>query len=172
MVVHAKNPDGSAKCGCNVYYHYDYDAEGKVVGKTKKVGSRYYLYFAKEGEKPTCKRCLNEVARPEVVAVPDNWSTLVFHYSFGYDMTFNVYAKPVRKTTKGVVCVECNTNVVAGDPNGYRGDGRAVAGDVKTDEKPFFMTLKKSKYGSEYWAGNGKNWSVWDGQPNYENRCD
>lgn len=175
MVVHLRNADGSAKCGCNVYWHFDYDAAGKVVGKTKKVGSRYFLYFAKDGEKATCKRCLNEVARPEVVPVPENWASLVFHRSFGYDMTFNVYAKPLRKTEKGLVCQECYTAVVAGDPNGYLGDGRAVAGDLKPDEKPFLMTFKKaaeSRGGYQYWTGDGNGWSVWDGSPNYENHCD
>jgi len=171
MVTHMMTENGAAKCGCNVYIHHEWDEVGNVVKEEKRVSHRKFIYFAKDTP-ATCKRCNNQIARPEICEIPENWKDLVFHYSFGYDMTINEYARPIERTAKGLVCQKCHTVIVDGDPWGNRGDGRAAAGNVNEKEPHFLMTLKKSKWGSQYWTGAGEHWSVWDGKPDYENHCD
>jgi hypothetical protein len=171
MTIHVKNPDGSAKCGCNVFYHYEYDDAGNVTKKEKRISSRAWVYFETDGRPATCKRCLNKIQKPVTAAIPDCWESLVFHYSFGYDMIINVYARPIRRTAAGLVCQVCDTAIASGEPFSPGGTGRAVAGAIKEGEKPFLMT-RKAKENYTYWTGKGSHWSEWDGKPNYENHVD
>jgi len=97
----------------------------------------------------------------------------ILHYSFGYDMTINVFAKVLSRTDKSLVCQEVDTCLSGGDFN-----CQAVAGDkVKEGKKPFRVLIKwhnSVNYGKYYnLAGNGEHWSVYQkGQKLYENHMD
>lgn len=170
-VIHIKEADGGAKCGCNVYIRHEWDDKGNVIKTERRISSRQFLYFATDGRPATCKRCLNKINRPETNRLDGNHIGRVFHRSFGYDMTINVYAKCIKQTPKSLVCQECNTVIASGDPWGPSGNGKAIAGEIKEDSKPFNM-FNKAHNNYNYWTGAGEHWSEWDGQANYENHCD
>ena len=173
--IHIDSGDGGTKCGCNVIYDFypgGYNAP-KVDPPIRKIARRMYVYFEDpaKGREATCKRCLNKVARPTVIEITEDLNDLfsgkkVFHYSFGYDMTLNVFAKPIHKTAKGLICREIGWEYVG---------SKSVKpiGSFATDSKPFLMTRKRSAHGSEYFTGNGQNWYIVDSDKTfYENHDD
>lgn len=159
--------EGAAACGCNVFKSFKNSEQGE-----RKVSRSRLVFFENEKNPATCKRCLGNVARPITLPITEDMVGKVFHRSFGYDMTFNVFAKVLRHTAKGLLCQECfaSTN---GDEHYPGGSGRATAGDLKPDAKPFVMLLKRSQYGHEGWSGGGEGWTISSsGQSYYENHCD
>lgn len=166
MNVHLLQNDGSYKCGANVYLSWKTNE--------RKIMTNMYKPTSTEINNVTCKRCLNKVNRPTIKPITENYVGKIFHYSFGYNMTINVYAKCLSQTDKSLMLQECHA-IVKGD-NGM-GNGRAVAGDIDTNEKPFrVMQYEKDGYNSKYsyWKG-GKSrygWSLWDGNSNYHNTWD
>jgi hypothetical protein len=161
MTIHLNAGEGAAKCGCNIYKSWD-------TGE-KKISQRVWIRLTDNREEATCKRCKGEVKTAETLTLNKNYVGQIFHYSFGYDMTINVYAKCIRQSGKTLYCKECYANVK--DDCG-RGAGRAVAGGIKEDEKEFKMSLKKSRWGHEYFAGQRRHWWLWDGKENYHNTWD
>jgi len=158
---HHKTIEGGAACGANIMKDYE-------TGEPKLM--RRFLFLEKEGLPATCKRCCGTVKRVQTAPITEDMTGIVFHRSFGYDMTINVFAKVIRHTPKGLLCQECNANT-NGLEHGYTGEGRATAGGLKTDAKPFVM-LKKATAWGEYWAGQGEHWSPAGNRSYYENRCD
>lgn len=171
MVIHIQESDGSAKCGANVYLHHEWDKDGNVIKKEKRISMRRFLYWSSDDHPATCKRCLNQVKRATTEEISENMVGKIFHRSFGYDMTINVFAKCIKQSAKSLICQECYKNCT-GEPWGPGGTGKASAGDVDESKKPFNMYFKKSIHGFSYWVGAGETWGVWDGQPHYENHCD
>lgn len=177
MKVHLNSGDGGAKCGVNVYldpYPNGYD-KPKVNPPVRKISSRLLLYFEdlSRGRKANCKRCLNKVERAKTVEANDDLTGKVFHYSFGYDMTINVYAKAIKKTKKGWICRELAA-IGWGNAYGPGSTGKTRASnEFKKDAKPFLMLKKLSKCGHTYFTGNGETWHLIDAdESHYENHCD
>ena len=177
MKVHINSGDGGAKCGLNVYLdHYPngWDSE-KVSPPARKISKRMFVCFENKEKslEVNCKRCLNKINRPKAKALDKDYVGTIFHYSFGYDMTINIFCKAIKQTAKGVLCRELNTNITGGawSPDS---SGRATAGNTFTeDKKPFLMMLKhNAKWSYEYWTGGGNRWSIWDGKECYENHWD
>lgn len=176
-VVHLRNEDGSAKCGCNVWKVHEKDENGNRI-EVRKIMRRFLYFENKEkGLHATCKRCLNQVTRETSVLVPDDDLTgKVFHRSFGYDMTINVYARPIKKTAKGLWCQEVKANIDQGawSPGG----GKSSAGTTFDDNHKPFLMQKKSRPGMSgnpfiYWTGDGHDWWVSDETTtHYENHWD
>lgn len=166
MNIHLMQNDGSYKCGSNVYISWKTNE--------RKIMANMYKPTSTEIEKVTCKRCLNKVNRPTVLPITENYVGKIFHYSFGYDMTLNVYAKCIAQTDKSLTLQECHANVK--DDDG-RGNGRAIAGDIDSESKPFRVILYEKNYGDRkysYWAGGraARRWTLWDGIANYHNSWD
>lgn len=183
-VIHIKEKDGAARCGCNVYNSYCYDSMGQLMrdekGKviTERKIMRRYIYSTENEAEATCRRCLNKVNRVATINAPEIPEGKVFHYSFGYDMTINVFAAPIKKTAKGYICKELSASW-KGNPYSPNGDATASAGhSFKDDSKTFLMTYKEKSYGLgqqkySYWVGGGNHWSLVDKNESfYENHCD
>lgn len=154
MAIHLEK-DGKAKCGARSYWGY-----GTYLEKLPNVPAN-------------CKRCLGKVQkRYEAVPVPKEYLGKILHRSFGYDMTFNVYAKIIKLNAKSAVAVELKTAVVSGDPCSPGGTGKARPVHEPNGE-PFIVYLKKATQGDwSHFVGDGKSWSVWGGESNYENHWD
>lgn len=155
MSVHLATPEGKAKCGSRSYWGY-----GTYLEKLPNVPAN-------------CKRCLGKVEkRYETIAFDPSYLGKIIHRSFGYDMTFNVYAKIIKLNAKSATAIEIKTMTVAGEPYGHMGTGRVRPLHEPVGE-PFIIYLKKFKQGE--WTsivGDGNSWSLWDGQSNYENHWD
>lgn len=177
-VIHLRENDGGAKCGCNVFYRREWNKETrKYEGPDiRRIRWQTLVYFSNENNPATCKRCLNKINRPITEAAPEIPTDKVFHRSFGYDMTINVFAAPIKKTAKGYICVILQPQL-SGEAYAPGGGGTAAAGDT-TDhsEKTFLMSLKKQIWdGGEYkyWTGGGHQWQLEDkNNIHYENHCD
>ncbi len=180
MKVHINSGDGGAKCGLNVFldpYPNGWDSP-KVNSPARKISNRMFVYFEdkEKGIEANCKRCLNKINRPKAKNLDKDYVGTVFHYSFGYDMTINVFAKAFKQTKKGLMCREVNV-ITGGDPWAPGGSGTAKAGsNFVEDSKPFLMLLKSKSFNGgnsyEYWTGGRNTWSIWDGREYYENHCD
>lgn len=173
MKVHIDSGDGGAKCGLNVGYdHYPngYNSE-KVVPPVRKIYKNQFIWFANEKTPCNCKRCLNQINRPVTVTPTEDLTGKVFHYSFGYNMTINVFAKVIKKTAKGYICQELKGLCVKGS---YDSGSVRASNEFSEDSKPFLMTKKRNdKYNYEYWTGKNHHWTlVEQDQTFYENHWD
>jgi len=169
--IHIMEPNGAAKCGANVYKHYEM-INGAYTFIEKRVGKRRFLYFenAEKGHVANCKRCLNTINRPETAAISEDMTGTIFHRSYGYDMTINEFCRVIKHTAKGLLVQMCSTRI-DGDPLSPGATARASAG--KPTGKSFIMLKKHNpKWKYDYWTGGGQHWRQWDGRPCYENHLD
>jgi len=146
------NKDGKAKCGTR----------------------KYFISLTNDMTQVNCQRCLNKRSYTlEILPITENYIGKIFHYQFGYDMTLNVYAKVIRQTEKTLIAQECYT--CAKDDYG-RGEGRAVAGDIKPNGEIYKIILRRKtdRWGTrQYFKGMGRyGCDLWDGKPNYHNSWD
>ena len=149
MIMHMAKENGKPKCG-------------QVRG--------WSFWVTKDPDKVTCKKCLGTAKHATVEPITDNMVGKVLRYSFGYDMTINVYAKVIRQTAKALVCKECYASVQ--DDYG-KGEGRSTCGEVKEDAKEFMIKRMKSAHGYEHWSGAGNCWQVErPGEKHYYNTWD
>lgn len=160
-----KNKDGIAKCGAKPYHRY------------------MDLVKTDDDTKVTCKRCNGTIQRKsECAPIDKNMIGTIFHTSFGYDMTINVYVKAIEQSDKSVLVKECCANV--SDDYGM-GGGHATAGGLKKDGQMFRIFRKIRNYTNPYtkvtntseeWVGklhsSATSWSIWDGKANYHNIWD
>ena len=157
MIIHMEL-NGNPKCGARSYWSHSLS-----------------LATTSDGSTVTCKRCRGEVNVAETLPITENYVGKVFQYSYGYDMTINVYAKCIRQTAKTLILQECFCKVV--DDDG-RGSGKSWAGEVDPEKKPFSIVHKRKNTGHGnsylYWAGGGSrhHWDLWNGQPDYYNTWD
>jgi hypothetical protein len=95
----------------------------------------------------------------------------IITYSYGYDMTINVYAKIIAKTPKGFKAVAVQKNIMNDDG---MGNGRSVPVDTPVaGAEPFTLRVGTYHNGDRaYLAGKGQHWDLWDGQPDYYNTWD
>lgn len=175
MTVHIAEPNGAAKCGANVYRHFEYVGDKRRFIE-KRISTRKLLYFenAEKGIRADCRRCLNTVVRSTKQAIAGNMVGKLFHRSFGYDMTINVFAVCIAQGDKSLTCIE-TVPLYEGYAWEPGGNGKASpSAKPKEDAKPFKMYLMASEKRTHlYWAGDGEHWSVCEpAQSFYENRCD
>lgn len=158
MSVHLATPEGKAKCGARSYWGY-----GTCLEKLPTHPAN-------------CKRCLGTVERRyETVPPPKEALGKILHYSWGYDMTFNEYAKIIKLNAKSAVAVPMKVMTNGGE-NGYMGTGKARPIHEPSGE-PFMVLFKKFMGGDHLSIVGGKTtggrtWSYWNGESNYENHCD
>lgn len=111
----------------------------------------------------------------KVEILTEDYTGKIFHYSFGYDMTINVYAKCIKQTGKTLYLKECY-RMVSGDDG--RGEGKATTTGEINPQGEEFQTQKRGVYQNgvkkyEYFTGPGNHsWKIWDGKPNYHNTWD
>ena len=151
-----KDKGGRAKCGT---YRSKWNFDFQITSDDSKVD---------------CSKCLNKRSyKIEVLPVDDSYIGKVFTYSFGYDMTINVYAKVIERNGKVLIAKECWANVK--DDYG-KGAGRSTAGGVKPDGQTYRITLRRktNRWGvREYFTGMGRyGCSLDDGKPSYYNTWD
>lgn len=157
MSVHIATPEGKAKCGSRSYWGYG-------------------TSLASETRQANCRRCLGTVQRRyETIEPPKEALGKIIHYSWGYDMTFNEYAKIIKLNAKSALAVPMvvSTN---GMENGPGGEGKARPIHEPKGE-PFVVLFKKFMGGDHYSIVGGKTvegrtWSYWNGESNYENHWD
>jgi hypothetical protein len=174
MTVHIMEKDGAAKCGANVYYTRAWNQEkGQYEGpEIRKISMRKSLVFSSEKFPATCKRCLNKIERPQVIQAPEIPENFVFHRSFGYDMTINVFAKPIKKTPKGYLCAELTHKTVSGNSMQPGGVEVVAGAEIVQDKKPFLMTFRQ-KNNYTFWTGAGEHWDLVSiSKTHYENHLD
>ncbi len=174
MTVHLALENGAAKCGANVYKHYEM-IDGKYTFIEKRVSRRRLLYFenAAKGVKADCKRCLNTVQHRWLSApINRDMTGTVFHRSFGYDMTINKYCRVISQSEKSLLVEDCGSAIVSGDPYGPGGTGKAIAGNGHGKQFRVFRKVYYTDPMRESFVGDGEGWSVWDGKASYENHCD
>lgn len=150
MSIHVKTEEGKAKCGARPW--------GMTLG----------LYFAKEGMQATCRRCLGTTRRRPNAPLTRNYVGKILHCSWGYDMTFNEYARVIAQTAKSVKVVRLSTMTNGGE-NGYQGTGKAVPGP---ETGKTFTAINRGSAESPYFAFEGRHWSLWNGSADYENHID
>jgi len=159
--VHLTNDGEKAKCGARSYYRSG------------------MLYITDDRDRVTCKRCLGTVEKTSAIAeLTGDYVGKIFTYSFGYDMTINVFAKVVRQTKKTLFLQEVEMSV--SDDCG-QGSGRAEASPEITENGVEYPIIEGSKiikaqkrvypYG-EYWVSGRHHWYEWDGKPKYHNTWD
>lgn len=140
-----------------------------------KCGTRgRYFYIVDDLSKVTCGKCLGKrTYKIEGVALDGDYVGKIFTYSFGYDMTLNVFAKVIAQKGNVLIAQECLLDV--SDDNG-RGNGRAVAGGLKDGGDVYKISKKRktNRYGvCEYWVGMGRyGCDLWDGKSKYHNTWD
>lgn len=163
MSIHLATPEGKAKCGARSYWGYG-------------------TYLEKLPNAPAnCKRCLGKVQqRYEAVEPPKEALGRILHYSWGYSMTFNEYAKIIKLNAKSAVAVPMKVMTNGGE-YGPGGTGKARPIHEPNGE-PFTILFKRFR-GELYGQTNtnisivggkthGRTWSYWDGESNYENHWD
>lgn len=152
----------------------------KLKGEGAKCGAKPWrrysgLHLTEDDARVTCKRCKGEVkSRYHNVELTENYLDKIFTYSFGYDMTINVFAKVIKQTAKTLLLKECSRHVA--DDDG-RGAGKAWAGEVIPDGDEFRISKKVNTENPEmftYWIGGGTrhSWHEWDGKAQYHNTWD
>lgn len=158
MSIHLATLEGKAKCGARSYWGY-----GTSLEKLPNAPAN-------------CKRCLGKVERRyEIVEPPKEALGKILHYSWGYDMTFNEYAKIIKLNARSAVAVPLSVST-NGKEHGYKGEGKARPIHEPKGES-FLVMFKKFKDG-EYVSivggktTGGRSWSYWNGESNYENHCD
>lgn len=153
---HLEKESGKAKCGSRPWGH-----------------AAYLWRLTSNPDEVQCRRCKGTINRRyENEAIKEKMVGRIFHTSFGYDMTINVFAKVIKQTEKTITLQPIKTSVK--DDDG-RGNGRAKPYDEPdTTEKIFTLKKMKSKEGSySYWSGGKYGpWSEWDGQEHYHNTWD
>lgn len=158
MSIHIATSEGKAKCGARSYWGYG-------------------TYLEKLPNAPAdCKRCLGKVQqRYETIEPPKEALGRILHYSWGYDMTFNEYAKIIKLNAKSAVAVPMKVMTNGGE-YGPGGSGKARPIHEPNGE-PFLVLFKRFKEGNYVSIVGGKttggrNWSYWNGESNYENHWD
>lgn len=160
MSIHLATQEGKAKCGARSYWGYG-------------------TYLEKLPNAPAnCKRCLGKVQqRYETVEPPKEALGKIIHRSWGYDMTFNEYAKITKLNAKSAVAVPMKVMTNGGE-YGYGGTGKARPIHEPKGESfiVYFRRFRGELYGqtSTHIAivGQGEHWSYWKGESNYENHVD
>lgn len=158
MSVHLATFEGKAKCGSRSYWGY-----GTYLEKLPSVPAN-------------CKRCLGTVVhRYETIEPPKEALGRILHYSWGYDMTFNEYAKIVKLNAKSAIAVPMKVMTNGGE-HSHMGTGKARPIHEPNGE-PFTVLFKKFKDGGHISIVGGKttggrSWSYWNGESNYENHWD
>ena len=175
MTIHIMNPeDGSAKCGCNVYWSH-YENHVKLEKPIRLISRRCLPYFENKenGLVANCRKCTGTVQqRYQNAPIEKDMVGTKFHRSYGYDMTINEYCEAIRQDAKSLLVQE-SCAAISGDPWGPGSTGKASAGGINPEGKTFRMFRKTAISGGyEYWAGDGHSWSIDDGGEHYENHCD
>jgi len=109
----------------------------------------------------------NKYATPDAIKKGD-----ILTYSFGYDMTINVFAVVLENTGKSLLCQEIAKNLNGGDFDCTA----EPSSNVKEGSKPFRVFIKWFTYGEKRvygLSGAGEHWSVYQpGEKLYENHMD
>ena len=101
----------------------------------------------------------------------------IFHHSWGYNMTHNVFIQVVEisKTGKTATCRKLINKVTEGD--GWTGEETTIKGDFN-EQEPFKMRIQgEDLRGSFPYCGSGESKTLgsfwrWEGTPKYYNYMD
>jgi hypothetical protein len=93
----------------------------------------------------------------------------IYSYSYGYDMTIQVYCKVIEERAKTVKAVEISHTVENDDGKGM---GRSYPLPDKFISGPFLLYKRVDRSGRVYLAGRGHHWHENNGQGDYYNTWD
>jgi len=98
----------------------------------------------------------------------------IYVWTFGYDMTINIFFQVVGKRGKSTVDFrEINSRLVSGDGYGYS-TVEPIKDDFVTKDSSWYDKEFSSRYNPEYgsFTHGRMHLHEWDGRPMYENHMD